>query len=137
MIHEYIDAFRENKRQFEKWVESIEEEITYIDILRQVINLCLNPKYVDTLYELDEDKITEIDNGDYQGTLIYLIPRNCYQPMASDYVYTSVFYGSCSGCDALLAAQDWDYCNIKYNVDMVTTIALHLVENMKWLEDWE
>lgn len=137
MIHQYVDAFRENKKQFEKWVESIEEEITYIDILKQVINLCLNPKYVDTLYELDEDKITEIDNGDYQGTLIYLIPRNCYQPMASDYVYTSVFYGSCSGCDALLAAQDWDYCNIKYDVNMVTTIALHLVENMKWLEDWE
>lgn len=137
MIHQYVDAFRENKEQFGKWVESIEEEITYIDILKQVINLCLNPKYVDTLYELDENKVTEIDNGDYQGTLIYLIPRNCYQPMVSDYVYTSVFYGSCSGCDALLAAQDWGYCNIKYDVDMVTTIALHLVENMKWLEDWE
>lgn len=137
MIQKYVDAFRENKKQFEKWVESIEEEITYIDILKQVINLCLNPKYVDTLYELDENKVTEIDNGDYQGTLIYLIPRNCYQPMVSDYVYTSVFYGSCSGCDTLLAAQDWSYCNIKYDVDMVTTIALHLVENMKWLEDWE
>ena len=129
MIQKYVDAFRENKEQFEKWVESVEEEITYMDILKQVINLCLN--------ELDEDKITEIDNGDYQGTLIYLIPRNCYQPMVSDYVYTSVSYGSCSGCDALLAAQDWDYCSIRYNVDMVTTIALHLVENMKWLEDWE
>lgn len=137
MIQKYVDAFRENKKQFEKWVESIEEEITYIDILKQVVNLCLNPKYVDTLYELDEDKITEIDNGDYQGTLIYLIPRSCYQPMVSDYVYTSVFYGSCSGCDALLAAQGWNYCNIKYDVDMVTTIALHIVENMKWLEDWE
>ena len=129
MIRQYVDAFRENKEQFEKWVESVEEEITYMDILKQVINLCLN--------ELDEDKITEIDNGDYQGTLIYLIPRNCYQPMVSDYVYTSVSYGSCSGCDTLLAAQNWDYCNVKYNVDMVTTIALHLVENMKWLEDWE
>lgn len=136
MIQQYVDAFRENKKQFEKWVESIEEEITYTDILKQVINLCLNPKYVGTLEELDENKVTEIDNGDYQGTLIYLIPRNCYQPMVSDYVYTSVFYGSCSGCDALLASQDWDCYNIKYDVDMVTTIALHLVENMKWLEDW-
>ena len=34
MIQKYVDAFRENKKQFEKWVESIEEEITYIDILK-------------------------------------------------------------------------------------------------------
>lgn len=24
--------------------------------------------------------ITEIDNGDYQGTLLFLIPRDTYQP---------------------------------------------------------
>ena len=56
---------------------------------------------------LDIDKITEIDNGDYQGTLIYLIPFKTYQPSESEYLMTYVGYGSCSGCDTLQAIQGW------------------------------
>lgn len=56
---------------------------------------------------LDIDKITEIDNGDYQGTLIYLIPFKTYQPSESEYLMTYVGYGSCSVCDTLQAIQGW------------------------------
>ena len=49
----------------------------------------------------DHNKITAIDNGDYQGTLIYVIPRDIYQPDADEYLMTFVYYGSCSGCDSL------------------------------------
>jgi hypothetical protein len=58
--------------------------------------------------DLNIKAITEIDNGDYQGTFIYLIPRNTYQPSEYDYLMTYVGYGSCSGCDTLQAIQDWN-----------------------------
>jgi hypothetical protein len=51
------------------------------------------------------EKITEIDNGCYQGTLLYLIPRMCFEPAEYDYLMTYVGYGSCSGCDELESIQ--------------------------------
>lgn len=57
----------------------------------------------------DFKKITEIDNGDYQGTLLYLIPENTYQPDEAEYLMTYVGYGSCSGCDTLQAIEMWEY----------------------------
>ena len=57
----------------------------------------------DTLYynEWDHEKITYVDDGNYQGTLLCLIPRNSYQPGAGEYLMTCIEYGSCSGCDTL------------------------------------
>ena len=57
--------------------------------------------------EWDTGNITVIDNGDYQGTLLFLIPRNTYQPAEYDYLMTYVGYGSCSGCDTLQHIQSW------------------------------
>ena len=56
-------------------------------------------------YELDIKNITEIDNGDYQGTYIYLIPFDSYQPCEWEYLMTFAGYGSCSGCDTLQAIE--------------------------------
>jgi hypothetical protein len=59
------------------------------------------------LQRLDCEQITRIDNGDYQGTLLFLIPFDTYQPSESEYLMTYVGYGSCSGCDTLLSIIDW------------------------------
>ena len=59
---------------------------------------------------LDLTHITQIDNGDYQGTLIYLIPFDTYQPSEGEYLMTYVGYGSCSGCDTLLSIIDYYPC---------------------------
>lgn len=61
-------------------------------------------------YEWNDKEITEIDNGNYQGTLLYMIPKKACQPDCEDYLLTYVDYGSCSGCDALKHIQ----CNIGY-----------------------
>lgn len=53
----------------------------------------------------DADSITEIDNGDYQGTLLFTIPEDTYQPASYQYLMTFVEYGSCSVCDTLQAIQ--------------------------------
>lgn len=53
--------------------------------------------------KLDTDHITIIDNGDYQGTLLFVIPYDNYQPSECEHIMTYIDYGSCSGCDALEA----------------------------------
>ena len=58
--------------------------------------------------KLDLKHITVIDDGDYQGTLVFLIPFDTYQPSEHEYIMTFVGYGSCNVCDALQAAQSWE-----------------------------
>ena len=59
--------------------------------------------------DLDLEHITVIDDGDYQGTLLFLIPFKTYQPSEYEYIMSYIGYGSCAGCDALEAAKAWDY----------------------------
>ena len=53
----------------------------------------------------DDTRITIVDNGDYQGTLLFIIPQKTYQPQEFEYLITYVNYGSCSGCDTLQSIQ--------------------------------
>ena len=46
--------------------------------------------------KLDLERITVVDNGDYQGTLLFLIPFDTYQPSEHEYIMTYIGYGSCS-----------------------------------------
>ena len=82
--------------------------------------------------------MTIIDDGHYQGTIIFIIPKNDYQP--DKYVVTNTYYGSCSGCDTLQSICD-DYDNNKQpNLQQIKdymTLALHLLQKMRWLLDNE
>lgn len=49
------------------------------------------------------DRITTVDDGGYQGTLLWLIPFDTDQPEEYEYLMTYCYYGSCSGCDTLLS----------------------------------
>lgn len=75
------------------------ENLEYAKLVEITMNTILN---CDEL-ELNIERIHEIDDGDYQGTLVYLIPFDTYQPGAYEYLMTYVGYGSCSGCDTLLS----------------------------------
>ena len=55
----------------------------------------------------DDTRITIVDNGDYQGTLLFIIPQKTYQPQEFEYLITYVGYGSCSGCDTLQSIQSF------------------------------
>lgn len=85
-------------------------------------------------FNLEELRI--IDDGDYQGTQIFIIPLDTYQPSVSDYVYTHTYYGSCSGCDTLQAILGYDD-NKKANANQVEDLmqlSLHLLQKCKMLE---
>lgn len=75
--------------------------VEYLGLVKMVVEYILNDDERDI--EWDIYKITEIDNGENQGTLLYLIPEESYQPSENQYLMTYVGYGSCSGCDTLLS----------------------------------
>lgn len=77
----------------------------YIDLVRETFEVIYNTDLPEQLLPVDTSKITMIDNGDYQGTLLFALPFVTYQPAEFEYLMTYVGYGSCSGCDALLFAQ--------------------------------
>ena len=80
----------------------------YKYLLSLVVTHILNPGLVSFEQGWSAKNITVIDDGDYQGTLMFLIPKDCYQPDESEYLLTFVNYGSCSGCDTLMGIQGWD-----------------------------
>lgn len=82
----------------------------YKYLVKLVTRYILNGEFPSKLskgnWKWDAENITEVDNGDYQGTLLFLIPRDCYQPSEYEYLLTYAGYGSCSGCDSLLNIQE-------------------------------
>ena len=76
-----------------------------------------------------------IDDGDYQGTQIFVIHLDKYQPDESDYVVTNTYYGSCSGCDTLQAISEYDYDEKpdENQIKDYMELALHLLQKCKWL----
>jgi len=81
--------------------------------------------------EMDVSKIHVIDDGHYQGTQLFIIPADEYQP--STYYAVYVWYGSCSGCDTLQRINDcFDDSNpSEQAVDDYMTLALHIVQGLK------
>lgn len=74
-----------------------------IALLNNVINVDREPAWND----FNIERVYQINDGDYQGTLVFLAPENCYQP--DQYFYTKVWYGSCSVCDTLQSIQSENY----------------------------
>lgn len=103
------DAGRDTLRRIISQTEKAERYYwNYIDIVKMVCRTILNVNMIEGDPEIDVDKITMIDNGDYQGTLLFMLPFCTYQPSESDYLMTFVNYGSCSGCDTLQKIQSDD-----------------------------
>lgn len=104
----------ENEQKLKEAIEKSENHIEweYDDLVRMVVTYILNKGGdEEKVYGANwSDNLAIIDDGDYQGTLIYLIHREVYQPSPDDYLITYVDYGSCPGCDTLEGIQS-DYDN--------------------------
>ena len=108
------DKWYENKDKLEKAIRKSNDlnYCNYKRLVEMIVEYILNPSS-DSVDKFNKDAITVIDNGDYQGTLLFMIPRDTYQPSVEDYLLTYVYYGSCSGCDTLLAIQGWEDGKLK------------------------
>ena len=78
----------------------------------------------------DSARVHMIDDGDYQGTKLYIIGANGYQP--STYWSIFVSYGSCSGCDTFEAIGSYsDDTATEAEAGEYYTLMLHMVQSMK------
>ena len=102
------------------------EDCDYTYLLKTTFDILYNNDSYNPRYHLKTDSITVIDNGDYQGTIMFLIPFDTYQPCEWEYLMTYIGYGSCSGCDALQAAQ---CCEGDLLIDSIMNICKDLVCN--------
>lgn len=138
MIEAIVKQWDANKHKLEEYFATTKQE-DYRDYKTIVVKLFelviteIENEWSGT-DEFDISKMTVIDDGDYQGTTIYIIPKDTYQPSINDYVITNNYYGSCSGCDTLLAISSYeDDLPNKEQVKEYMTIALHLVQKLRWL----
>lgn len=107
------------KKLLEKWNENkdlLKSELAiridlnscnYKDLVKLTFEIIFNTGCECYEETLNTERITEIDDGNYQGTLLFLIPFDTYQPSEYEYLMTYVNYGSCSGCDTLQAIRGW------------------------------
>ena len=99
-----------NKDKLREAIKNIQDmsDLSYEKLVKltfdNIFNIDGGTKYD---FTLNTDKITVIDDGDYQGTQLFMIPFDRYQPDSYEYLMTYVWYGSCSGCDTLLGIIDY------------------------------
>ena len=102
MMKIMLEQWDKNEANLKQALSELKEfPESYLDLVKLAFDAVYNHDLRYSCYELDCYRITEIDDGDYQGTLIYLIPFKTYQPEEYEYLMTYAGYGSCSGCDAL------------------------------------
>lgn len=133
MIKEFVDVFMNNKDELRDKFATHPKD--YKDVVKRVVHV-ISEKLEARSRTPDPERITEINYGDYQGTLVYVIGDGGYQP--SRHWTTVVDYGSCSGCDTLEAIRDmaWNEdAPTEEQINDYMTLALHLIQKMKLIEN--
>jgi hypothetical protein len=136
MINEFVKAWDQDKNKIKDFFEKNHPE-NYSDIVLQVVKMLSESDLTGfgDHEKPDPDRIHEIDDGGYQGTLIYVIGCGGYQP--DKYWYVKVGYGSCSGCDTLLSISN-EYTDEKPNEEQVKQymmLALHVIQGLRLMSN--
>ena len=128
MIEEFVKYWEAHKDNLKLWFEGKlvdGEEPTYKDIVVAIVDNVFNAD--DDNYASFSTDVVELDDGDYQGTKIFIIHRDAYEPDLDDYYYTSDYYGSCGGCDTLLRIYE-TVQDDKEKVKLLMNVALNLLQ---------
>lgn len=139
MVKEFCLAWEKNKEKLEEYFRTTpqSEYNSYELLVRRLFDIVINPSIEDSYYWFDTGDILVIDDGDYQGTQVFILHRNVYQPSVEDYVYTNTYYGSCSGCDTLQGIQDygWNKMPDEQQVEDYMSLCLHLLQRCNFMVD--
>lgn len=126
MIEKFVDRFMAGKADLTRALSEKHPE-GYKDLVVAVVRVLAGD---DGYGEPDPERVHEINDGDYQGTLVYVIAAQGYQPY--DYWHVRVSYGSCSGCDTLEGIREYgDGPPNEKQVEEYMTLALHIVQGLK------
>lgn len=137
MIDKFITIYMENKPKLEAKFSTHPDDykrvvIRLVEFLAEVMSE--SGVYEDSVP--DKERVTVIDEGDYQGLQVFVIGCGGYQP--STYWVTSEYYGSCSGCDTLEATLESNWTEGMGRSEGVSeaqlkdymTLCLHLLQSM-------
>jgi hypothetical protein len=126
MIQEFVKVWDEHKSDIEAKLKTAHP--SYTDLVKYVVEMLHD--HLDEYGAPDPKRIHAIDDGDYQGTLVYIIAASGYQP--STYWAVKISYGSCSGCDTLQAISDdsSDSPSDKQVKDYLG-LCLHIIQGLK------
>ena len=93
MIKEFCLAWEKNKGKLEEYfrVTPQSEYNSYELLVRRLFDIAINPERKTEQNKFDTENILVIDDGDYQGTQVFVLHRNDYQPSVEDYVYTNTY----------------------------------------------
>jgi len=127
MIKEFVERWEANKDNVKAYFQK-QHPGEYKDIVRLVVeNITLDRP---TTLSPDPERIHEINDGNWQGTLLYIIAQKGYQP--NKYYSVYVDYGSCSGCDTLESLRGWGgKPPTDDQIDGYMQLALHIVQGLK------
>lgn len=107
MLKIFVERWEENKQALKEILPTIRNlnKWKYRHLVRFTFDVIYNT-VDDRVYRLDTSRLTEIDDGEEKGTLIYVIPFETPTPTERDYLMTFIGYGSCPSCDVLEKAQE-------------------------------
>ena len=130
MITKITDKFIENSEQVKQKLREGSNSYSYVELVKLVLETVKNE---DAYRTFDTDRIHQIDDGEYQGTLVFVIGATEYQP--DDYWYVKVGYGSCSGCDTLAAINSYGEGRpTEQQVQDYYTLCLHIAQGLRQME---
>lgn len=127
MIDEFVKKWEAGKAEIESVFKNSHPR-EYKDIVKAVVTVLGSGSDYDVP---NPERIHVIDDGTYQGTLLFVIPAKGYQP--DKYWAVKVAYGSCSECDTLEFIQSYDDDDPPRpeQVKDYMTLAMHIVQGLK------
>ena len=132
MIEKFINRWELKKDKLREILSKTKMTSDYESLVKLVIERVYNTDDYGESYT----NLTTLDFGDYQGTLIFVFTNDVYQPSVEETYYTSVHYGSCSGCDTLLSiCEYYDELPNERQLNELMTLCLHLVQNTKVMKE--
>ena len=133
MIKEFVEKWNKYSNNLEEYFRNTrqEEYSSYEEIVKILFDEVINKDETDIF---NTEEICVIDDGSYQGTQIFVLHKDTYQPEVDEYVYTNTYYGSCSGCDTLLRISGYDDGIPDENqIKEYMMLALHLLQKCKYM----
>lgn len=139
MIQEFVDKYMAREQKMRDFFKKKQPK-DYKEIVTQVISLIAEGYEDEGEWREsnipDHTRIHEIDDGEWQGTLLYLIAASNDQPEI--YWFVKVYYGSCSGCDTLERIRDYsEELPNQEQIDQYMILALHIVQKLKIMQTEE
>ena len=131
MIQPFIDRFIAQEHAMKERLASLEHP-DYADLFKLTIEAIAWDDDYDDHDSPDPTRIHEIDDGDCQGTLLFVVAARDYQPC--NYWYTFISYGSCSGCDVLQDVLEENEQGSPERAAQLWTLCLHMVQGMRYMK---